>query len=291
MIKKIAITGGTHGNELTGVYLIKKWQDQPHLVKRSNFETILLHTNPQAIKECRRYIDKDLNRSFSKDILTQNPTNYEARRAHKLNALLGPKGDKNTEVDFIVDLHSTTANMGLSLVVSSKSKLTWQAVRYLCEKEPTLHVYRWMGDEEDAFVDSISPNGFAIEVGAIPQGVLRADLFEKSATLIYHLLDFFESYNKGDYKDENKQIDIYDHVKLVDYPRDKEGNIIAMVHQELQDKDYKLLKKGDPIFLTLKGETIYYEEDEPLFALFINEAAYYEKGFAMCLSRKINLAT
>ncbi len=290
MINKIAITGGTHGNELTGVYLIKKWQKQPELVKRDSFETLLIHTNPKAIKECRRYIDKDLNRCFCKEILSQEPKIYEHKIAQKLNTLLGPKGSEKTDVDFIVDLHSTTANMGLSLVVSSKNKLTWDVVKYLLKKEPTLHVFRWLGDEEDSFVDSISPNGFAIEVGAIPQGVLRADLFEKSAKLVYHILDFFEDYNKGTYQEDNNCIEIYDHVKLLDYPRDEQGNITAMVHQDLQDRDYKLLKKGDPIFLTLKGENIYYEEEQPLYALFINEAAYYEKGFAMCLSRKINLA-
>ncbi|HIO95788.1 MAG TPA: aspartoacylase, partial [Campylobacterales bacterium] len=64
MIKKVAITGGTHGNELTGVYLVKKWQKSPTRIKRSSFETITQLMNQQAIKEVRRYIDHDLNRSF-----------------------------------------------------------------------------------------------------------------------------------------------------------------------------------------------------------------------------------
>jgi aspartoacylase len=64
MIKNVAITGGTHGNEFTGVYLVKKWKNNPELVKRSSFETITKHMNLQAIKEVRRYVDQDLNRSF-----------------------------------------------------------------------------------------------------------------------------------------------------------------------------------------------------------------------------------
>ena len=59
-----------------------------------------------------------------------------------------------------------------------------------------------------------------------------------------------------------------------------------MVHQDRQDRDFELIKKGDPLFLTLDGKTINYQEDEPLYGLFINEAAYYEKGFALCLARK-----
>ena len=32
MIRKLAITGGTHGNELTGVYLVNKWISMPYLL-------------------------------------------------------------------------------------------------------------------------------------------------------------------------------------------------------------------------------------------------------------------
>ncbi len=286
MIKKLAITGGTHGNELTGVYLIKKWKKQPELIKRSNFETLFLHMNEKAIVQCRRYVDEDLNRAFNaKSLADETLDSYESKLAKRLNQLLGPKGSADTEVDFIVDLHTTTANMGLSIVVSHESALTWQAIAYLCEKEPALNVYRWQGDEEDAFVDSIVAHGFAIEVGAVPQGVLRADLFLQSEALVYHLLDFFEKLNAGIMIDLPSEIEIYDHKCLVDYPRNSEGDITAMVHHDRQDKDYALIQSGSPLFLSLEGKTISYE-GEPLHALFINEAAYYEKGFAMCLAEK-----
>ncbi len=290
MIKNVAITGGTHGNELTGVYLVKKWQQNPSLIQRESFKTLTLHTNPEAIKACRRYIDRDLNRSFATKDLANPGTHYETKRACEINALLGPKGAEETAVDFICDLHSTTANMGLSIVVSNESELTWRAIRYLCAKEPKLKVYRWKGDEEDAFVDSIAPHGFAIEVGAIPQGVLRSDLFFQTEALVYHLLDFLDKQNQNKPTPEAEtKIDVYDHVKLVDYPRDANGDLDGMVHEKRQDKDFTLLKKGDPLFRKLDGSEILYEEDEELYTLFINEAAYYEKGFAMTLARKVTL--
>ncbi len=80
-------------------------------------------------------------------------------------------------------------------------------------------------------------------------------------------------------------LEVYNHEILVDYPRDELGDITAMVHQDRQDKDYALVEHGSPLFFTLEGDVISYE-GEPLHALFINEAAYYEKGFAMCLARK-----
>ncbi len=288
-MKNIAITGGTHGNELTGVFLVKKWLSNPKLVERSNFKTTIMHTNKEAIVQCRRYIDRDLNRAFSSTLLSQNnSTKYEDILAKEINIKLGKKGSSKPNMDFIVDLHTTTANMGLSIVVSNESDITWRVIDYLSFVEPNLKIYRWKGDEEDAFVDSIAPHGFAIEVGAVPQGVLRADLFLKTEQLVYHILDFFEKLNNQDTKDKyNEKLTIYDHVSLVDYPRDEKNNLIAMVHIDRQDRDFQLIKKGDPLFLTLNGETINYEQDEPLYGLFINEAAYYEKGFALCLARKV----
>jgi len=288
-VKNIAITGGTHGNELTGVFLVKKWLLNPKLIERSNFNTTVIHTNKEAIKECRRYIDRDLNRAFSSTLLSsKNSKHYEDRLAKEINKKLGTKGSSNPKMDFIVDLHTTTANMGLSIVVSNQSDITWRVIDYLVHKEPNLKIYRWKGDEEDAFVDSIAPHGFAIEVGAVPQGVLRADLFLETEQLVYHILDFFEKFNNQEVKEKyNKNLTIYDHASLVDYPRDEKNELIAMVHPNRQDRDFELIKKGDPLFLTLEGETINYQEDEPMHGLFINEAAYYEKGFALCLARKV----
>ena len=274
-IKNVVIVGGTHGNEFTGVFLAKYWLKNPDKVQRSGFDTKVIFANQKAFKEVRRYIDKDLNRSCSQSVLNSDSILHEELLAKDLNNQIGSS-------DFIVDLHTTTSNMGLSLVVSNTSELTWLAASHLSEKFPDLNVYRWQGDEEGAFVDSLGVNGFAIEVGAVPQGVLRADLFEKTKELVYALLDFLN----GDLS-AKRVIKIYDHHSLVDYPRDSNGEITAMVHPKRQDMDFKLINPNDPMFLTFDGTTINYEGTESLYGLFINEAAYYEKGFAMCLARKI----
>ena len=68
-INRVAIAGGVHGNELTGAYLVKKFLKTPALVRRSNFDTISLLGNPQAVEARKRYIDTDLNRCFLQEIL------------------------------------------------------------------------------------------------------------------------------------------------------------------------------------------------------------------------------
>jgi len=287
-IRKIAITGGTHGNELTGVYLVKKFKENPELLKRESFETIVMHTNKKAIKKCIRYIDKDLNRRFGKsDLDDQSKSSYEDILAKLINQKLGPKGSRETQVDFIVDLHSTTSNMGLSVVIDNENELSWQVAAYLKEQEPNVNIFRWKGDTGDAsFVHTIAPNGFAIEVGAIPQGVVRADLFFETEKLIHHILDFFERLNQGELVKRKGEIEIYDYIELVDFPRDEQGDITGMVHPDLQGNDYLAVRKGDPLFIDLGGDTIVYDKEESVHALFINEAAYYEKGFAMCFTKK-----
>jgi len=287
-IRKVAITGGTHGNELTGVYLINKFKKNPDLVKRDSFETFFMHTNLGAMKQCTRYVDKDLNRTFTLNGLNDSTLNsYEDKLAKEINQKIGPKGSDNPNVDFVMDLHSTTSNMGLSICISTEDKLSWQVAAYVKECMPELHIFSWKGDTGDtSFVSSIPPSGFTIEVGSIPQGVLRADMFFETEKIIQNILDFFELYNTDTLKKTYTHIEIYDNVKTVDFPKDKDGNIEAMVHPTLQENGYFKLKNGDPIFVTLEGENICYEDKDGLYALFINEAAYYEKGVAMCLADK-----
>ena len=89
--------------------------------------------------------------------------------------------------------------------------------------------------------------------------------------------------------------------KPVDYPRHADGNLAAMVHPALQNRDFQPLKRGDPIFQTHSLETIAFGAmpsgaasaaavdamgEEPTYAFFINEAAYYEKGVAFALAVK-----
>lgn len=64
-IKKIAIFGGTHGNELTGVFLVTHWLKNGAEIQRKGLEVKPFITNPRAVEKCARYIDCDLNRVFN----------------------------------------------------------------------------------------------------------------------------------------------------------------------------------------------------------------------------------
>ncbi|MBE8987016.1 aspartoacylase [Nostoc sp. LEGE 12450] len=286
-INRVAIIGGTHGNEFTGAYLIEKFAQFPDLITRQSFETVTLLANPNAFAAGRRYVEKDLNRCFLQQDL-QDPTlnSYEELQAKSIQNTLG--SNRNKQADFILDLHSSTANMGLTIILVNSHPLNLQLAAYLSQISPLVRIYRcsFKSIAENPFVNSLCELGFAIEVGPIAQGILKATLFQQTEELVYAVIDYLEQFNQGKIASTNETLILYDHLSVVDYPKQQYGKIFAMIHPELQDKDYQALNPGDPMFITFDNKTIVYEGESTVWPIFINEAAYYEQGIAMCLTQK-----
>lgn len=71
-LPRVAVCGGTHGNELSGVYLVRELLKlQREVTKKEQEEdskpalVLLVLSNPRAMQQCRRYVDTDLNRCFT----------------------------------------------------------------------------------------------------------------------------------------------------------------------------------------------------------------------------------
>ncbi|MFN6567642.1 aspartoacylase [Dendronalium sp. ChiSLP03b] len=284
-INRVAIVGGTHGNEFTGAYLIKKFEQIPALIQRPSFETLTLLGNPLAFAAGKRYIDKDLNRCFFiENLLDCTLSSYEDIRAKAIYQILGQTS--NSQVDLIIDLHSTTANMGLSIILGSHHPLLLQLAAYLSSINPEVKVCYTQPEKGSNFLRSLCELGLVIEVGPVAQGVLNAEWFQKTEELIYSVLNYLQRYNQGSIPQTNNTLTYYQYVGAIDYPRNEHGEIQAMIHPQLQFQDYEPLNPGEPIFLTLDGKAIAYEGTSTVYPVFINEAAYYEKGIAMCLTEK-----
>uniref|UniRef100_A0A3B4AHA0 N-acyl-aromatic-L-amino acid amidohydrolase n=1 Tax=Periophthalmus magnuspinnatus TaxID=409849 RepID=A0A3B4AHA0_9GOBI len=292
-LSRVAVCGGTHGNELSGVYLIKE------LMKRrreadDEEQPILVLSNPRAAQQCLRYIEVDLNRCFSHDALNaplSDSAPYEVIRSREINAVLGPKGSADS-VDFICDLHNTTANMGLCFISCSDSDwISLHIFKYLqlCIPDiPMRYLHFDLSHDEAYSLDSVGKHGFGLsmEVGPQPHGVVRSNVYTTMKTALELVLHWIRLFNCGTVF-EGGPVDVFTLVKHVDYPRDcSTHDIVAAIHPLLQDKDFCLLNPGDPVFQTFSGETITYNGSESLYPFFINECAYYEKGIAFSLSRK-----
>ncbi|UKO99052.1 aspartoacylase [Nostoc sp. UHCC 0870] len=287
-INRVALVGGTHGNEFTGAFLIKKFEQFPQLIQKYSFETLTLLGNPQAFAAGRRYIEKDLNRCFlNEDLQNTTLSSYEEIQAKNISKLLGE--DNKTKADVIIDLHSTTANMGLTIILGNQHPFLLKLAAYLSAINPLVKVCQTIPEEGSNFLRSLSELGFVIEVGAVAQGVLDAELFQNTEKLIYEILDYLERYNRGDILEHNNTLTLYKFLCSIDYPRNEQGEIQAMIHPKIQSRDYEPLHPGEPIFLTFDGQAIAYTGTSIVYPIFINEAAYYEKGVAMCFTEKQQL--
>jgi succinylglutamate desuccinylase len=289
-IKRVLLVGGTHGNELMGVYLIKKFERCPELVHRSSFETLTVVGNPRAVEECVRYIDQDLNRSFDLEKWQHEGSNnsYENQRAREIRAKFGQDGQ--LPIDLIIDLHSTTSNVGLMLILDNIDMFTLRLAAHLTSRHPTLRVYSSAGSNRNSdSLRSIAKYKIAIEIGSIAHGTINSKLFQENEAIVQTILDYLEGYNSNAVEFEESSLTVYQYVGVIDYPKDDKGEIQAMIHPQLQFEDYKLLNPGKPIFLTFEGEAIAYSGTLAVNPVFIGEAAYIEKGIAMVLTEEKKL--
>ncbi|XP_029141267.1 N-acyl-aromatic-L-amino acid amidohydrolase (carboxylate-forming) [Protobothrops mucrosquamatus] len=290
-LRRVAICGGTHGNEMSGVYLVKHWLQDPSDLQRSTFQVTPLVGNPRAVERCVRYIGRDLNRTFAAAFLNTKASDsdlYEIQRAQEINQIFGPKGSSQA-YDFMLDLHNTTANMGSCLLLKSEfSLLSIHMCNYIqkhCRVRHCPILLCQISGEDTTFMTSVAKHGLALELGPQPQGVARADQLAKMRSIVVCALDFIELFNKGTLFPAF-EIEAYRPVEQKDFPRYPNGEISAVIHPNLQDKDFQPLKPGDPVFQNLDGEDILHDGDDTFFPVFINEAAYYEKKIAFWKTKK-----
>ncbi|XP_016397530.1 aspartoacylase-like [Sinocyclocheilus rhinocerous] len=280
--RRVAIFGGTHGNEMSGITLVNMWKQNSAEIERNGLLIKPFISNPKAVEKCIRYIDTDLNRAFTPENLSAPDVEgrlYEVQRAKEINRMFGPKGSSDA-YDVIFDLHNTTSNMGSTLILESSTDLfNLQMVHYI-KKAMAPHTCLVLLNEHPQLkystTRSVAKHPIGLEVGPQPQGVLRSNVFESMRTILKHALDFIEFFNSG-VEFPPCTIDVFRVQERMDYPRDTNGNITAMVHPHLQDCDWEPLNRGDPMFLTFDGRTILYEGANTVYPTFINEAAYYEK--------------
>lgn len=293
-IRRVLLVGGTHGNELTGIYLIRRFQQSPHLVLRPSFETMMLLSNLEAIAAGVRYVDQDMNRCCDRTHLElPEPADSEVRRAQEINRRFGQSG--STPADVILDIHSTTSNMGMTLILDDHHPFKLRLAAALSAQQPDLRIYSSAdsGRQQDA-LRSLGRFGICLEVGPVAQGILRADLFQRTEALVLQILDVLDQQNQDKrlpalQPAPAQSLTVYQYLGTVPYPRDAEGQITAMIHPQLQGRDYEELHPGNPMFLSLTGETLPYMGETTAFPVFINEAAYYEKDIAMVLTQRQHL--
>ena len=129
--------------------------------------------------------------------------------------------------------------------------------------------------------------GFGIEVGPLPQGVLRSDILKTQEKAVFHCLDFVDKLNKG-HKFPAVLMKTFSLLQRVGFPGSTSE---AVIHENVQDKDFQPISPVDPVFRTMNDELLHLKDvvkpdilKETVYSVFVNEAAYYEQDLAFWLA-------
>lgn len=285
-MKRVMIIGGTHGNEWGGIQLVKNWRsDPPAAWQDYPFELSLRLANPDAVRHNRRYLDQDLNRSFrAADLSDLAQQSREMQRARSLLPDL-------QQADFLLDLHNTTANMGCTIILSNPQvkhdPLTLQLCAHLCQIDSRVRLYYMpFADDDSPYLPSQAKRDLTIEVGPMAHGTLKADLYQLTETITAAALAFLAATLQGSAPLYTEPLTVYEQLQNLDYPRTAACELAAMVHPQVQDRDFEPVQPGEPLFIDFEGNSIAWSGSETVWPTFVNEQAYYEKGVAMSLTRK-----
>lgn len=291
-IRTVALVGGTHGDELTGVALVRAFQQHPERMQRPGLDVTALIANEAAIAACRRGVDGDLNRSFAAaELADASLHSVEQRRAKAINAQLGPKGP-DTATDLILDFHSAASDMGLNCNITGEDPFLFRLAalaihRLAAEPDPlAVRCYQFPAPTGDApYLPTIARHGMGVEVGPVMPGSLNAAIYFPTLRLAHTLLDLVAEYAAGRWPDAPLPLDVYTEIDTIPFPRDADGRLTAMVHPERTRLVYQPLQQGDPLFLDFHGRTIPYTGAPGLYPTFVNEPSYLAKDIALCLAR------
>jgi aspartoacylase len=162
-MKKVLVFGGTHGNEWTGIWLVQKYADKLQK-KHPSLDIEFIFSNPEAHKINKRFKDEDLNRAFQ-FLHEDRPYSFEHQRAKEIREkiLSGPC--------FVIDLHTTTSNMGKTLIITDYNPLVLWVSREVAEKISDTRVIG-SPDPHKKYLASQVPTSLMIEVGPSPMAFL-----------------------------------------------------------------------------------------------------------------------
>jgi aspartoacylase len=128
-----------------------------------------------------------------------------------------------------------------------------------------------------------------IEVGPVPQGVVSAGICRQTQRALEMALTLLAEAGRGALRLPH-QLVVHRHLRSLDRPRRANGEACAVLHPLRQDRDWQPVRAGEPMFLGDTGQTIAWEPqagDSPtVWPVFINEAAYEEKGIALSLTQR-----
>ena len=278
------MVGGTHGNEYLGITIIDRI-NRLGFYRNNAIPVGTLLANPRAAVAGVRFIDADLNRCFSESILSDTDSLcYEHLRARDINRQLGSRSNSER---FIIDLHSTTSNMGMTILLKDLNIFNLRVAAFAQVQHPELRLILSKTDLQfNCTMYSISQHGLTIEVGPVANAVIRHDLLLQTEAVVDSIIRCLNLPESHLLSELPSQVELYNVMERIQYPQDDQGKRAAIVHEKLQDQDFQKLQPGAPAFYGFDGQSLGHQGSAG-YPIFINEAAYYRENTAYVMTEKI----
>lgn len=288
--RKVVVVGGTHGNEKGGIWVVEEMLRAPDAWGYPSLDVVALLANPEAATRNLRYLDHDLNRCFGPR-LRHAATDHEQRewrRALEIRDMICPGGMKP---DLVVDLHNTTAAMGITWILPSLDPwplfLASQA-RKADDRVRILHAPE--SPESNVFLPSLGAHEITLEIGAVPHGTHSHWAWLAAREQVRGILDRLASCPAGFDPVaalQEERFEYFQTVSVERYPADDAGRPRAMVHMDAMGRDYQPFEDGAPLFVDATDGTVIPHKGPTMHPVFLGEAAYVESGIAYHATRRL----
>ena len=160
----IVIIGGTHGNERTGIAVVRTLRDDIAAGRRSVVSGVLtlILGNPEAIAQNVRAIDgRDLNRYFSPSMLANDDGSAEFQRAQIIASVVQAS-------DIVIDIHAPN-KPSVPFAIAKNDDAHRNIFRWFnppCVLTDPLYIFGGgVPVTIDEYADSIGKVGFCFEAG------------------------------------------------------------------------------------------------------------------------------
>lgn len=287
--RRIAVVGGTHGNEKGGIWVVEDILRSPAPWQRPGLEVRGLLANPRAAQRNLRYTDRDLNRCFGPELVQARPDHaeWERRRAGEIRDELCPHGQAP---DLVIDLHNTTSSMGITWILTSLDPWTLYLACQVQKRDDRVKILHTPESaQSNVFLPSLGRREITLEIGPVAHGTHSHWAWLAARDMVRFILD--ELAGLADDFDpsqalEASRFEFFETVSVERYPLDAAGKPRALIHQVAEGRDYQMFETDTPLFVDpTDGSTLLYQ-GPTMYPVFLGEAAYVESGIAYHATRR-----
>jgi len=300
--RRIAIVGGTHGNERGGIWVVEDMLRSIASWRRPGLDIQPLLANPRAALRNLRYLDRDLNRCFGPELANSSATHelWERRRALEIRDTLSARKDapgfahltsEPTGPDLVVDLHNTTANMGVTWILTALDPWPLYLAAKAQENDPRVRIlYTPESAQSNVFLPSLGKHEITLEIGPVPHGTNCHWAWLAARDHVRGILDRIAS-SAPDFAPsaalQEMRFEYFESLSVERYPLDENGRPCALIHSNVWGFDYQPLHDGAALFVDPATEAAIPYRGPTIYPVFVGEAAYVESGIAYHATRRM----